>query len=525
MPDRMPGWLNEAIFYQIYPQSYYDASGDGIGDIPGIIEKLDYIEALGVNALWLNPCFVSPFQDAGYDVADYYQVAPRYGTNGNLKRLFKEAHRRGIRVCLDLVPGHTSIEHPWFKASCRHRRNQYSDRYVWSDSVWEDDESDIRFISGYAERNGSYATNFFYCQPALNYGFAQPDPNKPWQQPVDGPGPKATRRELKRIMDFWLGQGADGFRVDMAASLVKKDPDHQATSALWREVRAWIQRRHPDAVLISEWGNPREAIAAGFHVDFMLHFGAPGYDHLLLQDDCFFRRRDGQGIRPFLDAYLAQVSGTEERGYVAIPSANHDFKRPRSDGRTMAELEVIFTFLLTWPGIPFIYYGDEIGMRYIKHLPSKEGGYERTGTRTPMQWDDGRNAGFSSAQADQLYLPVDPGKGRPTVQGQDADPRSLLNLVRRLTALRRDSSALQAGGTMTPLHARAERSAFVYLREQEGERFLVALNPAARAAEVEIDGVTVGAQKPEIGHGVEVRGKRQRAVLKMDGVSYGVFRL
>ncbi len=117
---RNPEWLEEAVFYQIYPQSFYDANNDGIGDIRGIIEKLDYIESLGVNAVWLNPCFVSPFLDAGYDVADFYKVAPRYGTNSDLKRLFKKAHRRGIRVCLDLVAGHTSIEHPWFKASCRH---------------------------------------------------------------------------------------------------------------------------------------------------------------------------------------------------------------------------------------------------------------------------------------------------------------------------------------------------------------------------------------------------------------------
>ena len=127
---RNPEWLEEAIFYQIYPQSFYDANGDGIGDIQGIIEKLNYIESLGVNAIWLNPCFVSPFQDAGYDVADFYKVAPRYGTNRDLKRLFQKAHGRGMRVCLDLVAGHTSIEHPWFKASCRHEPNKYTDRYL-----------------------------------------------------------------------------------------------------------------------------------------------------------------------------------------------------------------------------------------------------------------------------------------------------------------------------------------------------------------------------------------------------------
>ena len=183
--NRIPNWLNNAIFYQIYPQSFYDSNSDGIGDIPGIIQKLDYIEWLGVNALWLNPCFVSPFQDAGYDVADYYNVAPRYGTNQDLKRLCEQAHRRNIKVCLDLVPGHTSIEHPWFKASCRHERNEYADRYIWTNSTWDPVDNHMKFIIGYAERDGAYATNFLYCQPALNYGYAKPDPRYPWQQPVD----------------------------------------------------------------------------------------------------------------------------------------------------------------------------------------------------------------------------------------------------------------------------------------------------------------------------------------------------
>src|SRR5512137_2970744 len=134
-PATYPGWLEDAIFYEIYPQSFNDSNGDGIGDIPGILRKLDYLESLGVNALWLNPCFESPFQDAGYDVSDYYRVAPRYGTNEDLVMLFRQASKLGIRVLLDLVPGHTSVEHPWFKKSCRQERNQFSDYYVWTDSA------------------------------------------------------------------------------------------------------------------------------------------------------------------------------------------------------------------------------------------------------------------------------------------------------------------------------------------------------------------------------------------------------
>ena len=132
----MAKWLDNAIFYEIYPQSFLDTNGDGIGDFQGIIEKLDYIKELGCNAIWMNPCFASPFGDAGYDVADYYQAAPRYGTNADLKRLFNEVHKRDMHILLDLVPGHTSVSHPWFKESCKADRNEFTDRYIWTDSTW-----------------------------------------------------------------------------------------------------------------------------------------------------------------------------------------------------------------------------------------------------------------------------------------------------------------------------------------------------------------------------------------------------
>jgi len=193
-------WIKEAIFYQIYPQSFYDSNGDGIGDINGIIQKLDYIQSVGFNALWINPCFVSPFQDAGYDIVDFYRIAPRYGTNAHLKKLCKEAHQRNIRICLDLVAGHTSIEHPWFKLSCKPGRNKYSDRYIWTSSTRVRPDGTLPFIRGYAQRDGNFAANYYYCQPALNYGFADPNPQQPWQQPVNAPGPLASRQELLKIM-------------------------------------------------------------------------------------------------------------------------------------------------------------------------------------------------------------------------------------------------------------------------------------------------------------------------------------
>ena len=165
----MKQWLKDAVFYEIYPQSFYDTNGDGIGDLKGIIEKLDYIKELGCNALWINPCFDSPFKDAGYDVRDYKLIAPRYGTNADAKALFEAAHAKGIHVLLDLVPGHTSEEHAWFKESSKPEKNEYSDRYIWTDTCFSAGDG-MPFIGGETDRNGTYILNFFKCQPALNYG-------------------------------------------------------------------------------------------------------------------------------------------------------------------------------------------------------------------------------------------------------------------------------------------------------------------------------------------------------------------
>lgn len=493
-----PAWLEDAVFYQIYPQSYYDSNADGIGDIPGIIQKLDYIVSLGTNAIWINPCFQSPFQDAGYDVSNYYQVAPRYGTNEDLRQLFDAAHQRGIHVLLDLVPGHTSAEHSWFKQSCRHQKNEYTDWFIWTDEAWNWQVPGFRAVSGYGERNGSYITNFFYFQPALNYGFANPDPAYPWQQPVNAPGPQRVRQELRNIMRYWLDMGADGFRVDMAFSLVKNDPGERETSRLWQEVRAWLDQEYPNACIVSEWGRPRTAIHAGFHVDFCLPFGMPGYVSLLRKpythlgpgtDPYGFAYFDSAGhgnIMEFLDNYLFHYNETKGKGLIAIPSGNHDTGPRIGTDRTNQDIELIYIFLLTMPGVPFIYYGDEIGMRSIDGLPSKEGGYNRTAIRTPMQWSDEPNAGFSSAPLEKLYLPVDVSIDRPTVASQDEDPSSLLNRLRRLITLRKLHPALTASANFEVLHAERGHSLFVYRRTLGEDIILIAINPANCPAKWEV---------------------------------------
>ncbi|HTX92539.1 MAG TPA: alpha-amylase family glycosyl hydrolase [Anaerolineales bacterium] len=529
-----PAWLEDAVFYEIYPQSFYDSNGDGIGDLLGILQKLDYIQSLGVNALWLNPCFESPFQDAGYDVSDYYKIAPRYGTNEDAKRLFDEARRRGIRVLLDLVPGHTSIEHAWFKASCLPGRNEYTDWFVWTDSGWKWEVPGMRVVSGYADRDGSYITNFFYFQPALNYGFAHPE--EAWQQPVDAPGPQRVRQELRNIMKFWLDLGCSGFRVDMAGSLVKKDWRSRETAALWREMRAWFDKEYPDAVLISEWGYPTTSIGeAGFHMDFTLPFAMPGYTSLLRKDSGpdaardpyafpFFDRGGRGNILEFLDDYLFHYRNTVGKGLICLITGNHDINPRLNRGRTPAELELIYLFFLTMPGAPFIYYGDEIGMRTLNGLPSKEGGFNRTGSRTPMQWSQDPNAGFSSAPAEELYLPVDPAADRPTVAAEESDPASLLNRVRALIALRKQHPALCATGEFEVVYAESGRLPFVFKRSQDGESILVAVNPAERPAEVLLPAGTLSGT-PQTLYGVVGALARQGEGWKLvlPGVSGGVY--
>ena len=244
-----PAWLKNAIFYEIYPQSFYDSNGDGIGDLPGIVQKLDYIRDLGCNAIWINPCFDSPFMDAGYDVRDYYKIAPRYGTNEDARTLFAEAHKRGMRILLDLVPGHTSDKHRWFRMSRKAARNRYSDRYIWTNDAFDYPEG-FRLQSGLSDRNGNYVVNFFSSQPALNYGFERQD--HPWQLPPDHPACVATLEEMKNVMRFWLDMGCDGFRVDMAYSLVKNDEERTGIKRLWQNVRAMLDKEYPEAAILSE---------------------------------------------------------------------------------------------------------------------------------------------------------------------------------------------------------------------------------------------------------------------------------
>ncbi len=475
-------WLENAVFYNIYPQSFFDTNADGIGDLCGITEKLSYVKEMGFDAIWLNPFYVSPFFDAGYDVTDFYRVHERYGTNEDFSELCRVAHALGIKVVIDLVAGHTSTQCEWFKMSARPEKNEYTNRYVWTDS--REKSGGKAFIGGYSERDGMYMKNYYDCQPALNYGYANID-DPAWQLPPEHPDCRATKAELLKIMEYWLSLGADGFRVDMAASVIKNDPDKKGAIAFWQEIRALFDEKYPECVLISEWSHPSIAIEAGFHIDFLIHFNLPSYTMLFRAErgrnvvetfigNSFFSM-DGKGnIEDFLRDYLSQYDKTKEKGYISIPTGNHDLPRI-SYGRSKRELEVVYAFVMTMPGVPFVYYGDEIGMSYFPELPSKEGGLNRTGSRTPMQWSRGKNAGFSAADPKLLYLPVE--EDGVNVEEQMADPSSLLNTTKSLIRLRKSSHALSNEGEIEFLNRENRGYPLIYKRTGEDGEYLVCINP------------------------------------------------
>jgi glycosidase len=529
----VPAWLNDAVLYQVYPQSFADSNGDGIGDLRGIAEHLDYLAWLGVTAVWLNPCFVSPMRDAGYDVADYLTIAPRYGDNDDLAELADRARVRGIRLLLDLVAGHTSDTHPWFVASAHDTSDH---RYIWAGPGAGDGGLPKRFVPSPGTRPGGYLPNYFDFQPALNFGYARQKADEPWRQSTEAEGPQTNRAALRTIMDHWLRLGVAGFRVDMASSLVKDDPGFAETALLWREVRAWLDRAHPDAVLLSEWGDPAVAVPAGFHADFFLHFGGPAHGRPLLSlwsngtaaerteretEPCYFDAAGQGNADTFLTAYTDALAAIGEPGHIALPTANHDFARLHAGPRTPEQLPPAFAFQLTFPTLPAIYYGDEIGMRYVPGLPDTEGSvsvasrFNRAGSRTPMQWDSGPNAGFSSAPAARLYLPVDPDQGRPTVAGQRADQKSLLHLVRDLIALRSAHPELGPDGSLEILSGGYP---LAYLRSG---RFLVVVNPSDCACSLPHD-------RPELADATAVRHTGvavDQTTITAGPFSFGIFQL
>ena len=529
-----PAWVHHAVVYQIYPQTFYDSNGDGIGDLPGIIQKLDYVKSLGVDAIWLNPFFDSPFNDAGYDIRDYYKVAPRYGTNDDARRLFAEAHKRGLKVLFDYVISYTAIDHPWFVASTRQAPSPYSNWYIWTDNAWKSEPGNL-WVHGYGQRNGNFLSNFYWSEPALNYGYGRPDPAKPWQLPTDHPDVLALRAEMKKVMRFWMDLGADGFRADMASALVKGQDPRQDTKHYWQEVRQILRTDYPEAFTVAEWSAPRNALDGAFHACF-LHW-IDSFNNLYqkeswrigngMSDGHSFFDREGNGdVAGFLAEYLADLQATRAKGYICLPLGNHDIARLNAN-RTTDDLEMIMAFGLTMPGVPFIYYGNEIGMRQLQDLPQIEGAYKpRAGARTPMQWTGGKNLGFSTAEPSQLYLPVDSAPDAPNVAAEERDPASLLNRVRRLIALKHTEPALAAYAEFVPLYAKENTYPFVYARASGGNKLLIVINPAARPSVAQFP-LAVTDSDWQLLAGTAVRFTRQESELRLEvpAQSYAIYRL
>lgn len=514
-------WLDSAVFYEIYPTSFWDSNADGVGDIPGIIQKLDYIAELGCNGIWLNPCYCSPFEDGGYDITDYYRVDPRFGTNEDIRRLFDTARQKGIRILMDLVMGHTSHLHPWFRQSSLEERNEYTDAYIWSDNM-DVEHCEGRFMCGLSERPHMFKVNYYAMQPALNYGYYHP--RKSWQMPMDSPAAEAGRRRLIEVCEFWLGMGAAGFRVDMAHAMVKGDPHHRGTIRFWQEVFRAVRSRYPEAVFLSEWNNPRETVArAGFDLDFYYPFGfakkwSQDRDDEQLYSGSYISEQSGL-FRAFLIPFKRAVKRINRTGgYQILHQDNHDTIR-LSRGRSNAMIKVLWAAYLTLPGVPLIYYGDEIGMRY-QPLKSKDGGYQRTGSRTPMQWDNTRNLGFSTTEG-ELYLPVEGPDSPYTVAAQKADPGSIYHLVERLVHLKRRLHCLRATADFKVLSTGRGCSGnpFIYRRTSAQDELVAVILPRPQRMIIPMKKYLRGGEYGSIVQNAAFDG----ATLTCEGTSFAVF--
>ncbi len=438
----------QRTFYEIYPLTFNDANGDGIGDLEGIIEKLPYIKSLGFTGLWINPIFESAWKDGGYDIIDYFKVDKRFGTMDDALRLIGEAHRLGFLVFFDLVPGHTSWSSPMFEKSALPTPNEYSDLYIWTDGEGKPyPKAEVNLVHGLYQRDGAYWVNFFDHQPALNYGFSRID-YPSWEKGIDSLAAEGTRKFLESVMEFWLGRGVDGFRVDMADSLVKNDDDKTATIETWHRILREVHKEFPSFRMVSEWSYPERSFKAGFDSDFVL-------DHTDNFSHAFFRAGDGyMDPRPYekpllaqfdqklWDQYLKEMEGEMDASikapghYLSLISGNHDTWRI-ADSLKGNSLLLAYLMIFTLPNVPFVFAGDEAGQTTWRGLPSKEGGFQRTGARLPMKWDDSNGAfGFSKAQPAKLYLPQNPED--ETVAQREAEPLSVLNLIKALNKLRDD---------------------------------------------------------------------------------------
>jgi alpha-glucosidase len=476
-------WWQTAVMYQVYPRSFQDGDGDGVGDLRGIRQRLPYLEELGVDAVWISPIFPSPMADFGYDIADYTGVDPLFGTLGEFDALLAAAHERGLKVLLDLVPNHTSDRHPWFQDSRSSRASARRDWYIWRDPAPDGGPpNNWQSAFGGGAWQWDAGTGQYYYHAFLA---AQPDLN--WRNP-------AVRAAIHEVMRFWLRRGVDGFRVDVIWHLIKDDrfrdnppnpdvppgaPSYQAFIPLYttdlpevHEAVAELRRvldEFPDRVLIGEIYLPIERLVAYYGRE--LEGAHLPFNFTLVQAP--WRARD---IAKLIDDYEAALP---RGGWPNWVLGNHD--QPRIAGRVgRGQARIAAMLLLTLRGTPTIYYGDEIGMPQVPIPPDRLRdpfernvpgvGCGRDGARTPMQWDATPHAGFSPVEP---WLPVASGFGTINVERERLDATSVYNLHRRLIAVRRRSPSLQVGRYQSIV---ASGDLLVFLREHDRERTVIALN-------------------------------------------------
>ncbi len=493
----MLNWIDDAVFYEIYPTSFYDGNGDGVGDLIGIKQKVGYIKDLGVNAVWLNPIYKSPFKDGGYDVADYCEIDKKFGTMRDLEELIEEFHRNGIKVVLDLVIGHTSNVHKWFKKSGAARRNECSDYYIWTNSNFE---GYPEMIYGLTKRDGGYMKNYYASQPALNYGFNQTDEKNPWKLHYTDERLKPLREEIKNVMRFYLDKGVDGFRVDMAASLVKDGKRFDGDKAfedttegldgikwLWNDILGTLRSEYSDKVYIAEWVVPQDSIAkCGFDMDFLTHdtfaFNTLSRNEKGTNLGEYYERgynyfsKEGKGdLADFVKYAEFLYSKLGEKGMFTAPTGTHDEIRI-SQGKDQAVLKTALAFLLTIKQVPLIYYGDELGIEHNFSV-SKDGGSVRTGARTPMLWTEEKGRGFSEKKS--TYLPVSKQKNI-SVAAQENEEDSLLNTVKKVIKIRKEYSCFNASASQKFIETGYPA---IFERENEKCGAIVIVNPSDKTFE------------------------------------------
>ncbi len=477
-------WWRDGIVYQIYPRSFMDQNQDGLGDLNGITEKLDYLRWLGVDAIWLSPIFPSPDVDFGYDVSDYCDIHPRYGTLADFDRLVSEAHRREIRIVLDMVLNHTSDQHIWFQQALQSKDNPYHDWYLWQTPGPNGKEpnnwASVFGGSGwkYIPHLGQSYFHFFYPQ--------QPDLN--WRNPE-------VRKAAENIFRFWLERGVDGFRLDVINACFKDecfpnnpfkpglrkfdrqhhrfDMDQPEMIPFLKEIRAWLDQ-YPERYAVGEPFIPTPEKAAFYCRPGLLH-AAFNFELLTAPWEA----------RKFSQAIFNWDNLLDPQSWPCQVLNNHDTPRSATRfglGEDDVRLAAAAVLLLTLRGTPFLYYGEEIGLRDIRvarrdiqdpvgrrYWPFYKG---RDGCRSPMQWNANRHAGFSTAE--KTWQPVHPNFIDRNVAAQQANPASLLHVYRRLIALRKSSPALQRGLFM-PLTFEPLRL-LAYLRQTADQTVLVAIN-------------------------------------------------